>query len=58
MDDVGIFHGHLVHFVAIWYILWSFGILFPILVSCIKTNLATLAAWWTVPINGVNEPMD
>jgi hypothetical protein len=31
----GTFCGHLVHFVAIWYI-------FPILVFCTKTNLATL----------------
>jgi hypothetical protein len=25
MEDVGIFGGHLVYFVAIWYILWPFG---------------------------------
>jgi hypothetical protein len=30
-------------FTAIYYILWSFGIFFPVLVSCIKKNLATLA---------------
>jgi hypothetical protein len=28
----GIFYGHLVNFVAIWYSLWSFGIFFPVLV--------------------------
>jgi hypothetical protein len=28
MEDVGIFHGHLVNFTAIWYILWTFGIFF------------------------------
>jgi hypothetical protein len=26
MEDVGIFYGHLVHFMVIWYILWTFGI--------------------------------
>jgi hypothetical protein len=25
MEDVGIFYGHLVYIVAIWYILWPFG---------------------------------
>jgi hypothetical protein len=32
----GIFYDHSVHFVFIWY-------LFPVLVSCTKKNLATLA---------------
>jgi hypothetical protein len=27
---------------AIWYILWSFGTFFPVLVFCTKKNLATL----------------
>jgi hypothetical protein len=47
MEDTGIFYGLLVHFacnvvyfVAIWYILWLFGILFPVLVFCTKKNLA------------------
>jgi hypothetical protein len=31
----GIFYGHLV-------MLWSFGIFFPVLVYCVKTNLATM----------------
>jgi hypothetical protein len=31
----GLFYGHFVHFVAIWYI-------FPVLVSFTKKNLATL----------------
>jgi hypothetical protein len=26
---------------AIWYILWSFGIISPVLVCCTKKNLAT-----------------
>jgi hypothetical protein len=43
MYDVGLGnYGHLVFFMAIWYILWSFGTFFPILVFCFKENLATL----------------
>jgi hypothetical protein len=49
MEDFGIFYGHLVYFVAIWYILWPFGIFygylvgicFSVLVCCTKENLAT-----------------
>jgi hypothetical protein len=26
MEDVGLFYGHLVYVVAIWYMLWPFGI--------------------------------
>jgi hypothetical protein len=26
MEDVGIFHGNLVHFTVFYYILWTFGI--------------------------------
>jgi hypothetical protein len=36
------FYGHLVYFTTIWYILWPFGTLFPLLVCCTKKNLATL----------------
>jgi hypothetical protein len=36
-------NSHLVYFKAIGYILWSFGIFFPVLVSRTKRNLATLA---------------
>jgi hypothetical protein len=25
MEDVGLFYGHLLHFIAIWCILWAFG---------------------------------
>jgi hypothetical protein len=32
MENVGIFYVHLVHFTAIWYILWPFGIFKVILV--------------------------
>jgi hypothetical protein len=42
MEDVGKFYGPLVYFVAIWYDLWLFGILFPVSVCCTKKNLATL----------------
>jgi hypothetical protein len=42
MEDVGIFYGHLVYFMAIWSILWLFGIFFHVLVCCPKKNLATL----------------
>jgi hypothetical protein len=50
MNYVGIFFGHLVYFTIIWnilwpfgtYILWLFGMFFPVLVCCTKENLATL----------------
>jgi hypothetical protein len=38
----GPFSGNLVYFMALWYILWSFGLFFPVLVYCNKRNLATL----------------
>jgi hypothetical protein len=34
--------GHYIYFVAIWNILWLFGIFPPFLVCCAKKNLATL----------------
>jgi hypothetical protein len=48
MEDLGMFYGHLVYFITIWYILCQFGIFmviwysFPVLVSCTTKNLATL----------------
>jgi hypothetical protein len=46
MEDIlcpfGQFSGHLAHFMAIWYILPQFGTFLPVLVCCIKKNLATL----------------
>jgi hypothetical protein len=42
LDPFGLFYGHWKYFMAIWYILWSFGIFPPVLVSCTKKNLATL----------------
>jgi hypothetical protein len=46
MDDVGIFHWHLVYFMDIWYILWYFNVL----VCCTKKNLATLPGEPTSPL--------
>jgi hypothetical protein len=38
-----IFYGHLVCFMAIWYILWYFAIgISPVLVRCSNKHLATL----------------
>jgi hypothetical protein len=49
METSGAFHGpfgilcsFLVNVMASWYILWSLGTYFPILVSFAKTTLATL----------------
>jgi hypothetical protein len=45
---VGLFYGQLVYLwpvgkiKAIWYILWKFGVFFPVLVCSIQKNLATL----------------
>jgi hypothetical protein len=43
---LGLFCGHLIYFIAIWYILWPFGMVVlhisPVLVHCVKKNLATL----------------
>jgi hypothetical protein len=41
MENVGLFHGHLVYFMAIWYISRPFCILFPVLISCNNKNLAS-----------------
>jgi hypothetical protein len=41
MEDVGLFYGHSVYFVAIFCI-WLFVIFFPFLVCCTNKNLATL----------------
>jgi hypothetical protein len=55
MEDVGITCGHLLFYMAICYFIWPFVILyghlvyfmaiwyiFPLLVCCVKKNLATL----------------
>jgi hypothetical protein len=36
------FYGHLVYFIHIWYILWTFGIYTPVLVCYTMKNLATM----------------
>jgi hypothetical protein len=37
-----LFYGHMVYVMAIWYILWSFGIFFPFWYICrTEKNLAT-----------------
>jgi hypothetical protein len=43
MSMFGLFYGHWKYVTAIWYILWPFGLFFPVLVCCTKKNLATLA---------------
>jgi hypothetical protein len=55
MENVGIFYGHLEYFTDIWNILRTLGVfydlyaqfvtildIFPVLVYCLKKNLATL----------------
>jgi hypothetical protein len=41
MRDADMFYGQLVNFMAIWYILWSFGKFVLVLVCCTRKNLAT-----------------
>jgi hypothetical protein len=48
MEKVGIFFGYFEYITAIWHIFghlviqWKFGIFSPVLVYCVKKNLATL----------------
>jgi hypothetical protein len=42
MEDVCILYGHLVNFMDIWSILWTFGLFSSVLVRCTEKNLATL----------------
>jgi hypothetical protein len=37
METFGIFYGHLVYFMATWYVLWSFGIFYDHLVYFMVT---------------------
>jgi hypothetical protein len=37
---------------AIWYILWSFGVYFSVLVCCTKKNLATLLTTFSLYFGG------
>jgi hypothetical protein len=47
-ENVGEFYGHLEYFTAIWYTFWPLvnvvviWYIFPVLVYCVKKNLATL----------------
>jgi hypothetical protein len=51
IEDVCIFYGRLVYFVAIWYI-------FPVLVHCVTKNLATLRQLMTKYIKRDDIPGD
>jgi hypothetical protein len=42
MEDVGIFSGHWVNFLALWYISRHYGTFSPFLVYLTTKNLATL----------------
>jgi hypothetical protein len=41
-DLFGLFCGNWVNCIAIWFVLWAFGIFSPFLVRCVKIHLATL----------------
>jgi hypothetical protein len=41
MENVGIFYGHLIHFLSIWLCCTNL-VFFPVLVYCVKKNLAAL----------------
>jgi hypothetical protein len=49
MENVGKIYGHLEYFTAICYVLWplrhsvAIWYIFPVMVYCVKKNLATLA---------------
>jgi hypothetical protein len=62
LENVDIFYDHLEYnvnilefFMTIWYILCSFGTLFPVLVSCTKKNLATLVYMTIFVRNFIHE---
>jgi hypothetical protein len=48
MEDVRIFYGHFVYFPDIWYILWPFGIISPVLVY--------FSAFWYVAPRKIWQP--
>jgi hypothetical protein len=50
MEGAGIFYGHLVYFVAIWYILWLFGIFCGHLVYFV-------ANWYILWLFGIHSPV-
>jgi hypothetical protein len=45
MEDVGKFCGQLAYFMAIWYILWTFGVLDGHFICCTKKTLVTLICY-------------
>jgi hypothetical protein len=49
IEDIVTFDGHLVYFMAVWYSLWPFGTIFPVLVCCTMKNLATLVCGELLP---------
>jgi hypothetical protein len=50
--------GHFVYFMTFWYIVWSLGIFFPVLVCCTKKNLATLVGGHCFMQFNSKEPVD
>jgi hypothetical protein len=51
----GLFHGYFVHFAAICYILWSFGMFSPFRYDVFLKNLATLDLYLVPPAGLVAE---
>jgi hypothetical protein len=50
MEDAGIFYGHLVNFLAFWYILWHFWyILWPFGIFYV-TLVYFVAFWYIYPV--------
>jgi hypothetical protein len=58
LQPFGAIYGHLVHFMAIWYILWSFGKSSPVLVYCVKKYLAILAILRRHLVSSLNRVPD
>jgi hypothetical protein len=59
----GLFYSHLVYIVAIWYILWPFGIyfvaiwyIFPYLYVVTRKILATLTQTWQIKKRDLKKP--
>jgi hypothetical protein len=49
MEDAGICYGHLVNFLAFWYILWHFGI-------CILWTFGTFPPFWYIEPRKIWQP--
>jgi hypothetical protein len=50
--DILCFYDQMVYFRAIWYVLGSFGIFFPVLVCRAEKNLANLETWRDAKFGG------